>query len=1328
MKKVLVQKAAHAVVLARRVLVATLIGLTVTAALNRNVTLITIIGLLSGLLALIGDIGASALRISRSKPAVPEDLASQLVEVLKDEWHREVRARSLLDTSIIPIAWAEVHGEATELFDLTRASAIEPDGRVTGSSLSTKKLLAKHYLDLPDRRLVVLGQPGAGKSALALLLALALSEMREPGEPVPILLPASTWDPVRRSFREWIVEWVARAHYGGREDVTQVLLDQGLVFPVVDGLDEIPEPQRRSAIASINDAVKAGSPVLITCRSIEYNDLIQAGSPTLSRAPVIEVLPVPAQDAITYLKRVDLADGHSWDGLATALRSPDHVPIRAALSTPLMISLCRLVISRLNMNPDVLAEGTRRFESRHSVEDYLTERVIDAAYAPRTGIPAFETIGRPSCSPETAKKRLTFIANYLHTYNERDFYWWRISDRLLSPWMGPGLGVGIGVITAVVVASWIAVFGNRDAPVMQLSQALTVSFAAGGVAAILATIVWDVGDNQEPSQLNLSFRDVGPRFRLGYRTGTIAVALPGLTLVIALLAIISVNGSWTLRNVQIFLECCAGVLSASAAVGIAFGGYYAFSAPPTGAIVASPSILAKWDRQASVFCGLIAAGLLALTVPPCLLLGAFFGTLLSKTASGWAGWPAPFELMTLAQASLHNVTVGAFRSATLALGGLVIVPAVGIFILIFITRAWPRFVVVRLKLAFRRQLPWRMLPFLDEARDLNVLRSAGVGYQFRHIRLQEHLAGAPAPAIDRRSASWHARRRVLAVVAAVAVIILCVALVPDDRSEEVVSLSHGFHAEGAAISSDGALLAVTNGHGDVQVWDTQGHAWIGRKTFSDGKGILAFIPGSHVLTGGDGEFGWVWDLEHKRIFHNVYAPSTSPDGRYVFAEMGKGPRNLRIAEARRTWSSDRILIVKGAQLLVWGGEDDVFLYVPRMKRVERWSLTESRRLKTYSVPKIDVDDTSAYLSNSRLFIESGDYYFWWDIDLGEQHVIEAGGFNLVRFFESELLAGGEAGKDMYTYSYSNQSLKEGVTDFKVINLESDTLLLDSPKTFGQNTSNVSVATSEDGRWLLAHAGTNSGSIDDPPTVYRVFDLRTGELIKESRAKDAAFQGEGSNLRLAVEGEGGRKRLEFYSVSTHGLRSIGSSYPASPDQFLAERIQNGVILMTSDSESLEVVDLKDLEIAGRLPNSGKGVGVTATSDGRTLIASSVRGMFSCYLDGRRGCVLLNDMPRLYVDDDGNWSSPQLLGDPWSFPDDAYMVNVLGENRLLVGDDDIHAVSAQPGTEKVQVWNLRTGEQINTLVGHRGGVRVAGIVPGSRRIVTIGADDTIRFWRL
>jgi len=54
--------------------------------------------------------------------------------------------------------------------------------------------------------------------------------------------------------------------------------------------------------------------------------------------------------------------------------------------------------------------------------------------------------------------------------------------------------------------------------------------------------------------------------------------------------------------------------------------------------------------------------------------------------------------------------------------------------------AWGRFQVARAWLAVTRRLPWRLMTFLADARQLGVLRQEGGTYHFRHAELREQLA------------------------------------------------------------------------------------------------------------------------------------------------------------------------------------------------------------------------------------------------------------------------------------------------------------------------------------------------------------------------------------------------------------------------------------------------------------------------------------------------------------------------------------------------------------------------------------------------------------
>jgi len=59
-----------------------------------------------------------------------------------------------------------------------------------------------------------------------------------------------------------------------------------------------------------------------------------------------------------------------------------------------------------------------------------------------------------------------------------------------------------------------------------------------------------------------------------------------------------------------------------------------------------------------------------------------------------------------------------------------------------LSRAWGFYAVSRIWLALRGDQPWRLMRFLEDAHRRGVLRQSGAMYQFRHARVQDHLAHA----------------------------------------------------------------------------------------------------------------------------------------------------------------------------------------------------------------------------------------------------------------------------------------------------------------------------------------------------------------------------------------------------------------------------------------------------------------------------------------------------------------------------------------------------------------------------------------------------------
>ncbi|QFG20769.1 NACHT domain-containing NTPase [Actinomadura sp. WMMB 499] len=293
---------------------------------------------------------------------------------------------------------------------------VSPAGAARGDLRGDVSELAARFRELPVRHLVVLGAPGSGKTVLAIRLLLDLVNPDDPAEPVPVLLPLSSWSPEASSLHDWMAARIAEDHPFLDAATAGDLLKSTKVTPVLDGLDELAPRLRGTAVEAVDAWAADGRPVVLTCRGNEYERTVRGSGSPLSRAAVVEIGDVRPADAAAYLRAAALDGGTRWDALLDRLADAPDGPLGEALSTPLMVELLRTAYRAPATDPAELLDA-ERFPSRESVEGHLIDRFVPALYAPAL---------RPAYRADRAERWLAFLARRMRRHDTVSISWWEI--------------------------------------------------------------------------------------------------------------------------------------------------------------------------------------------------------------------------------------------------------------------------------------------------------------------------------------------------------------------------------------------------------------------------------------------------------------------------------------------------------------------------------------------------------------------------------------------------------------------------------------------------------------------------------------------------------------------------------------------------------------------------------------------------------------------------------------------------------------------------------------------------------------------------------------
>ncbi|MFI0369344.1 NACHT domain-containing protein [Actinomadura sp. 1N219] len=696
--------------------------------------------------------------------AVLDRAAERLARLVRQQWVDEVATRRLYPAPI-RVRWSSTGRPVAASASVVMGEESSDDRSRRLAFQGDVSQIVELMDRLPAHQLVIIGSPGSGKTVLAVLYTLARLERLGPGDPVPVVLAMSSWNPSREHLHTWLSRRIAEDYpmlmdefaYG--RDAAIELVRSGRVLPVLDGLDEMSAGLVPTALDALNNALTDGHGIVLTCRSGEYEDAVTATATPLARAAVIETEPVPAQNAIAFLTAMSIDGGARWGRLVDRLRTSPLDPVSKAMSTPLAISLARSVYASPERDPAELCDA-HRFPDAETIERYLLAQYVAAVYVPRPP--------PPGCYRRTSRYRLkaveTWLGTLTHLLEHRltctSFAWWHLGRTIPITVLGLISGV-LGLLSWLVLAGPLGLL-------IELSPGIVVVVGLSAVRAAYAQP--DVVDARRIGGLPL--QAVRDAFGTLIATAPFAAAtvpspidlwsveefLHSLLISAAFAGVLSLTvGAMTLgqdggpRQFSVRLNRLGKPLAeglffgllAGLAVGMVVRLFYgsepgaenlamiSFISITLG--MAIPVTLSRWlrtpvDRDQPLHPRSVLCADRRIT----LAVGAAVGT-------------SAALCMAFVFVALHVVDQGNPFDLSDALSGtyiFLVLFAVAVAAIAVVTSgsAWVSYSIARCWLALWRRLPWRVMYFLEDAHARGVLRRDGTHYQLRHVRLQESLA------------------------------------------------------------------------------------------------------------------------------------------------------------------------------------------------------------------------------------------------------------------------------------------------------------------------------------------------------------------------------------------------------------------------------------------------------------------------------------------------------------------------------------------------------------------------------------------------------------